>query len=75
MNTKNLSGVIKSAKRVDKVMTGIMYAVGGFFLVLLIVMAGYIIIKGILDFSPAHKPAVRCPELQKRINVYGEKDN
>ena len=52
MNTKNLSGIIKSAKRVDKVMTGIMYAVGGFFLVLLIVMAGYIIIKGILDFSP-----------------------
>ncbi len=52
MNTKNLSGVIKSAKRVDKVMTGIMYAVGGFFLVLLIVMAGYIIIKGILDFNP-----------------------
>lgn len=52
MNTKNLSGIIKSAKRVDKVMTGIMYAVGGFFLVLLIVMAGYIIIKGILDFNP-----------------------
>ena len=43
---------IRNANRVDRIMTGILYGVGGFFLILLILLAGYIIIKGILDFQP-----------------------
>lgn len=36
----------------DRIMTGVFYTVGGFFLLLLFVLAGYIITKGILDFYP-----------------------
>ncbi|NLI54321.1 MAG: phosphate ABC transporter permease PstA [Clostridiales bacterium] len=40
------------AKRVDSAMTGVFYSVGGFFLLLLLVLAGYIISKGLIDFYP-----------------------
>lgn len=40
------------AKAADTAMTGIFYAVGGFFLLLLLVLAGYIIFKGVVDFYP-----------------------
>lgn len=40
------------ANRVDTAMTGVFYSVGGFFLLLLLVFAGYIIIKGVMDFYP-----------------------
>ncbi|MFI3257375.1 MAG: phosphate ABC transporter permease PstA [Spirochaetales bacterium] len=40
------------AHATDRFMTGVFYAVGGFFLLLLFFLAGYIIIKGILSFSP-----------------------
>lgn len=43
---------IDRAKRLDSVMTAVFYSVGGFFLLLLIVLAGYIISKGVLDFYP-----------------------
>lgn len=43
---------IARAKRADSAMTGVFYSVGGFFLLLLIVLAGYIITKGVLDFYP-----------------------
>lgn len=45
---------IRSAERADSFATGALYAVGGSFLVLLIALAGYIIIKGILDFKPEY---------------------
>lgn len=44
---------IHRAENGDRVMTALLYATGGFFLVLLIALAGYIIIKGIIDFDPA----------------------
>ena len=53
MQNNNLNQVIRKAKSIDKVMTGILYGVGGFFLVLLVVLAGYILIKGIMDFHPS----------------------
>lgn len=40
------------AKINDRIMTGVFYSVGGFFLLLLFVLAGYIIIKGFIDFYP-----------------------
>jgi phosphate transport system permease protein len=43
---------IARAKRADTAMTGVFYSVGGFFLLLLIVLAGYIISKGFVDFYP-----------------------
>lgn len=50
----NLRSTIKKAEGIDKFMTGLLYCVGGFFLVLLIVMAGYIIIKGAMDLKPEY---------------------
>lgn len=50
--------MIKNSERkslapiIDKIMTGIFYSVGGFFLVLLFILAGYIIIKGFAGFKP-----------------------
>lgn len=43
---------IRSAERVNNLMTGVFYAVGGFFLLLILVLAGYIIIRGILSYYP-----------------------
>ena len=40
------------AKWADRAMTGVFYGVGGFFILLLLVLAGYIIIKGLLGFYP-----------------------
>lgn len=41
-----------AARLTDRCMTGVFYTVGGFFIALLFVFAGYIIIKGFLDFDP-----------------------
>lgn len=40
------------AQRVDRIMTGVFYSVGGFFLLLLFVLAGYIIINGFTNLQP-----------------------
>ncbi|MDD6221527.1 MAG: phosphate ABC transporter permease PstA [Lachnospiraceae bacterium] len=45
---------IRKAEGVNRFMTGLLYAVGGSFLVLLIVLAGYIIITGIKDLKPEY---------------------
>lgn len=52
MHDNQQSKRIGRAKAVNSAMTGVFYAVGGFFLLLLLVLAGYIIIKGFLDFYP-----------------------
>ncbi len=52
MNNTKMMTRIKRAKRVDHVMTGVFFAIGGFFLCLIIVLAAYIIIKGILSYYP-----------------------
>jgi len=39
-------------RRVDRFMTGVFYGVGGFFLLLLLVLAGYIIIQGFSGLQP-----------------------
>lgn len=44
--------VVNKAKRMDRFMTGVFYSIGGFFLLLLIFLAGYIIIKGLLSYYP-----------------------
>lgn len=44
--------VVNKAKRMDRIMTGVFYSIGGFFLLLLIFLAGYIIIKGLLSYYP-----------------------
>jgi len=41
-----------SATRMDRLMTGVFYGVGGFFLLLLLFLAGYILFKGVRDFYP-----------------------
>ena len=43
---------IKNAERTDHLMTGVFCAVGGSFLLLILVLAGYIIIKGIMSYFP-----------------------
>lgn len=43
---------IRSARRTDEVMTVVFYAVGGFFLVLILILAGYIIINGLRSYYP-----------------------
>ncbi len=43
---------IRSAKRADRLMTGVFCAVGGSFLALILVLAGYIILKGIASYYP-----------------------
>ena len=45
---------IRKAEKINHFMTGLLYAVGGSFLVLLIVLAGYIIITGIKDLKPEY---------------------
>lgn len=44
--------LIARAKAADRAMTGVFYGVGGFFLLLLLFLAGYIIIKGFAGFYP-----------------------
>jgi phosphate transport system permease protein len=43
---------IKRAQRSDRFMTGLFYAVAGFFLLLLLAFASYVIIKGFLGAAP-----------------------
>ena len=40
------------AKAVNTLMTGVFYLIGGSFLLLIFVLAGYIIIKGIAGYYP-----------------------
>ncbi|MDY2671352.1 MAG: phosphate ABC transporter permease PstA [Anaerovoracaceae bacterium] len=42
----------KRVKTTDRVMTGVFYGVGGFFILLLIVLAAYIVIQGIRSIYP-----------------------
>ncbi len=51
-DTNTMRRRITRAKRADSAMTGVFYSVGGFFLLLLLVLAGYIISKGFIDFYP-----------------------
>ncbi len=43
---------IHNAECVDKIMTGVFCAVGGTFLLLILALAGYIIIRGIMSYYP-----------------------
>ena len=43
---------IKKAKTVDSLMTKIFYIFGSFFLFFLLILAAYIIGKGVIDFYP-----------------------
>ncbi len=43
---------VSNARRADKAMTAVFYSVGGFFLLLLVVLAGYIIYQGFAGFYP-----------------------
>ncbi len=52
MLNSNMSRVLIKAKRTDRAMTGVLYGVGGFFLGLLLLLAGYIIVKGMMSFYP-----------------------
>ncbi len=49
---EHMKARIKSAERTDRLMTGVFYAVGGSFLVLILLLAGYIIINGIMSYYP-----------------------
>lgn len=49
--TKAINATILRAKLLDTIMTGVFYVVALFFLVLLIVFATYIIVKGFMDFD------------------------
>ncbi len=51
MNERNRQR-IHNAECVDKIMTGVFCAVGGTFLLLILVLAGYIIIRGIMSYYP-----------------------
>ena len=43
---------IARVQAADRAMTGVFFGVGGFFLLLLFVLAGYILVKGAMSFSP-----------------------
>ena len=43
---------IQRAKRINALMTGVFTGIGGFFLGLIIVLAGYIIIHGLMSYYP-----------------------
>ncbi len=45
--------ITKRAKLMDKFMTGVFYVVAGFFLLLLVAFAGYVIGKGFKGFTPS----------------------
>ncbi|MGE4354521.1 MAG: phosphate ABC transporter permease PstA [Oscillospiraceae bacterium] len=52
MENNTLKKRIAHAKAINSLMTGVFYSVSGFFLLLLLVLAGYIITQGVLDFYP-----------------------
>ena len=52
MSEQSLNERLKRAKSIDKVMTGVFYAVAIFFMVLLVAFAGKVIIGGLLGASP-----------------------
>lgn len=52
MSGNQIKKRIAHAKAADLAMTGVFYAIGGSFLLLLFILAGYIIGKGFLDFYP-----------------------
>jgi phosphate transport system permease protein len=52
MNNDRINGTVKRAERADRIMTLLFYLTGGFFLLFLIFLAGYIIIKGFADYYP-----------------------
>ncbi len=43
-----------AARLSDRFMTGVFYSVGGFFILLLFALAGYIIYQGVADFKPEY---------------------
>ncbi|MCI6573678.1 MAG: phosphate ABC transporter permease PstA [Arcanobacterium sp.] len=43
---------IARAKRIDRIMTGVFTAIGGFFLVLIVALAAYIVITGLASYYP-----------------------
>ncbi|MFI3205670.1 MAG: phosphate ABC transporter permease PstA [Clostridia bacterium] len=45
---------LNTAKYTDRFMTAVFYSVGGFFLLLIFVLAGYIIFNGALSFKPEY---------------------
>ncbi len=52
-NREKSAAYAAGAKRTDRFMTGVFYGVGGFFLLLLFALVGYIVIKGFIGFYPA----------------------
>ena len=52
MENKSMKVRIFRAKAVNTLMTGVFYLIGGSFLLLIFVLAGYIIIKGIAGYYP-----------------------
>lgn len=54
MELKKMRDISRRAQRADAAMTAVLYGVGGFFLVLLVLLAGYILIRGIMDFHPEY---------------------
>ena len=54
MNSEQFQKKIQAAKKTDKVVTTILYVIGGFFLALLILLAAYILIKGAMGFKPSY---------------------
>lgn len=50
---RQLEQRIIRAKRVNTLMTGVFAAIGGFFLLLIVALATYIVIRGFLSFDPA----------------------
>ena len=51
-NTEKSTAYAAGARRADRFMTGVFYGVGGFFLLLLFALVGYIVIKGFAGFYP-----------------------
>lgn len=52
MDKSVISRRLARARRTDRAMTGVFYGTGGFFLLFLLILAGYIIIKGFSGFYP-----------------------
>jgi len=52
MQSNQMKKRIAQAKAEDSLMTWVFYMVGGLFLLFILMLAGYIIIKGFLDFNP-----------------------
>ena len=52
MQNNQMKKRIAQAKTSDSLMTGVFYAVGGLFLLFILILAGYIIVRGFLNFDP-----------------------